>query len=162
MQEPDAAHPLQPSSRPVIVDDRAQALARYPHGRIVGDLFFVSGVSSRRFDNTHAGVTVHADGRVEKDIAAQTRAVIENIDAILRAGGASLSHVVDITVFLVDIKDYAGMNAVWNTFFDAHAGPARTTVAVHELPHPNLLIEMKAVAHVPHLAGAAPHHQGAR
>lgn len=136
---------IQPN-RPIILDDRAQALARYPHARVVGNLVFVSGISSRRPDNTHDGVTIHADGRVEKDIRAQSRAVLENIRAILRAAGADLDHVVDITVFLVDMKDYAGMNEVYNEFFTKEAGPARTTVAVHQLPHPNLLVEMKAVA----------------
>ena len=77
-------------TRPVILDDRAQALAHYPHARVVGDLVFVSGVSSRRFDNTHEGVITHADGRVEKDIRAQTRAVLENIATILRAAGGGL------------------------------------------------------------------------
>lgn len=136
---------IQPN-RPIILDDRAQALARYPHARVVGNLVFVSGISSRRPDNTHDGVTIHADGRVEKDIRAQSRAVLENIRAILRAAGADLDHVVDITVFLVDMKDYVGMNEVYNEFFTKEGGPARTTVAVHQLPHPNLLVEMKAVA----------------
>lgn len=135
------------TSKPILLDDRAQALARYPHARVVGDFVYVSGVSSRRFDNTHEGVTVHADGRVEKDIRAQTRAVLVNIRTILEAAGASLSDVVDMTVFLVDMKDYAGMNEIWNEVFPVAAqAPARTTVAVHQLPHPNLLVEMKAVA----------------
>jgi 2-aminomuconate deaminase len=133
-------------NRPIILDDRAQALARYPHGRVVGDFVFVSGVSSRRSDNTHDGVTIHPDGRVEKDIRVQTRAVIENIRAILQATALDLTDVVDMTVYLVDMQDYAGMNEVWNTYFTKEDGPARTTVAVHQLPHPNLLIEMKAVA----------------
>lgn len=138
--------PVTSPNHALIVDDRAQALAAYPHARRVGDLVFVSGISSRRFDNTHEGVTIHADGRVDKDIRAQTRAVLKNIDAILRTGGLDLSHVVDITVFLVDMRDYAAMNEVYNEFFTATTGPARTTVGVHQLPHPNLLIEMKAVA----------------
>lgn len=132
----------------VILDDRAAALARYPHARVVGDVVYVAGVSSRRADNSHEGVTLHADGHVDKDIAVQTAAVLRNIDVILQAAGSGLRDVVDITVFLVDMQDYAGMNAVWNQFFGDKAGaPARTTVAVHQLPHPNLLIEMKAVAH---------------
>jgi 2-aminomuconate deaminase len=134
----------------IIVDDRAAALARYPHARVVGDLIFVSGISSRRSDNSHEGVTLHGDGRVDKDIGAQTRAVIKNIEAILAAAGARLENVVDITVFLVDMADYGGMNAVWNEFFiDKLTAPARTTVAVHQLPHPNLLVEMKATALLP-------------
>jgi 2-aminomuconate deaminase len=110
----------------------------------------VSGVSSRRHDNTWEGVTIHADGRVEKDIKVQTAAVLHNIRVILAAAGADLKDVVDMTVYLVDMADYAGMNAVWNEhFLDKVTGPARTTVAVHQLPHPNLLIEMKAVALLP-------------
>jgi 2-aminomuconate deaminase len=137
------------AGKPIILDDRAQALARYPHARVANGFVFVSGISSRRFDNSHAGVTVHADGRVDKDIKAQTRAVLENIDVILRAAGASLADVVDITVFLVDMKDYAGMNEVYNEVFTKELGPSRTTVAVHQLPHPNLLVEMKAIAVAP-------------
>lgn len=129
-----------------ILEDRAAALANYPHARRVGDLIFVSGVSSRRFDNTHAGVTIHPDGSRELDIREQTRAVIQNIEVILAAAGAGLENVVDILVMLVDMKDYAGMNEVYNEYFDALTGPVRTTCAVHQLPHPNLLIEMKVVA----------------
>ena len=137
-------------NRPIILDDRAAALARYPHGRVVGDLVFVAGVSSRRPDNTHEGVTIHADSRVEKDIRAQTRAVLGNINAILADSGCALKDVVDMSVFLVDMADYAGMNEVWNEHFtDKATAPARTTVAVHQLPHPNLLVEMKAVALLP-------------
>ncbi len=143
------------TGKPIILEDRAQALARYPHARVVGDLVFVSGVSSRRFDNSHAGVTVHADGRVDKDIKAQTQAVLDNIGVILRAAGAGLEDIVDITVFLVDMKDYAGMNEVYNRHFTKEEGPARTTVGVRELPHPNLLVEMKAVAALRDAGGAS-------
>lgn len=138
---------LMPSTA-YILDDRAGALANYPHARRAGDLIFVSGVSSRRADNTHAGVTIAPDGSTVLDIAEQTRAVIENIRAILAAAGAGLEQIVDMYVMLVDMKDYAGMNAVYNEYFDAASGPARTTCAVHQLPHPNLLIEMKAIAYV--------------
>lgn len=135
---------------PIILDDRAAALARYPHGRVVGDMVYVSGISSRRPDNTWDGVTIHPDGRVDKDITAQTAAVLNNIRVILQAAGADLHDVVDITVFLVDMADYAGMNGVWNEHFtDKVTAPARTTVAVHQLPHENLLVEMKAVALLP-------------
>lgn len=134
------------AGKPVILDDRAQALARYPHARVAGGFVWVSGISCRRPDNTHEGVTVHADGRVDKDIRAQTRAVLENIRAILQAAGRDLEHVVDITVYLTDMRDYAGMNEIYNTYFTKEGGPARTTVGVRELPHPNLLVEMKATA----------------
>ena len=146
------------TTTPYILADRAGALANYPHARRVGDLIFVSGVSSRRADNTHAGVTIERDDsgavvKVHKDITAQARAVIQNIGVILERAGASLADVVDFTVFLVDMDDYPGFNAVYNEFFNAQSGPARTTVAVHQLPHPNLLVELKVVAY--HPLGAA-------
>lgn len=141
-------------NEPIILDDRAAALARYPHARVVGAgegaLVFVAGVSSRRADNSHEGVVIHAGGRVETDIHAQTLAVLKNIEAILAAAGATLADVVDMTVFLVDMQDYAGMNRAWNErYTDKQHAPARTTVAVHQLPHPNLVVEMKAVALLP-------------
>ncbi len=134
-------------SESFVVPELAQPLAHYPHARRVGDLIFVSGVSCRRADNTHQGVTVHEDGTVEKRIGEQAEAVLENIGRILKEAGASLADVVDVTVFLVDMDDYAGFNEVYNRYFDADTGPTRTTVAVHQLPHPNLLVELKVVAH---------------
>jgi 2-aminomuconate deaminase len=65
---------------------------------------------------------------------------------ILKAAGGTLKNLLDITVFLVDMKDYAAFNIVYNKYFDAQTGPTRTTVAVKELPNPRLLIEIKAVA----------------
>jgi 2-aminomuconate deaminase len=129
--------------------DKAQPLGNYPHVKRVGDFIYVSGTSSRRPDNSHAGVTIHPDGRVDKDIREQTKAVIENIGALLRSMDAGLEHLVDMTTFLVDMEDFKGYNEVYGTFFDHATGPTRTTVAVHQLPHPNLLIEIKAVAYKP-------------
>ncbi len=135
-------------SEPVIAEGRAPALANYPHARRVGDLLFVSGVSCRRPDHSHVGVEVDADGTIHRDVAVQTRAVIENIEAILQVAGGELADLVDLTVFLIDMADYGEFNRAYNEYFDAETGPARTTVAVHQLPHPNLAIEIKAVAHL--------------
>lgn len=118
----------------------------YPHYRRAGDFIFVSGTSSRRPDNTIAGAAVDAAGDVQFDIRAQTRAVIDNIGAILHAAGASLADVVEVGTFLVDMVDFAGYNEVYGEYFTAATGPARTTVAVRELPHPHLRIEIRAVA----------------
>ncbi len=82
------------------------------------------------------------------DIRVQTRAVIENMRDILRGAGSDLSDLVEVSCFLVSMNDFGGFNEVWAEFFD-ESGPCRTTVAVHQLPHPLLLIEMKAVACVP-------------
>lgn len=132
-----------------ILDAHAAALGNYPHARRVGDFVYVSGTSSRRPNNTHVGATRRSDGTWELDIEAQTRAVILNIEKILEAAGCSLADVVDITTFLVSMSDFGGYNRVYGEFFDAHTGPTRTTVAVSELPHPNLLIEVKAIAYKP-------------
>jgi len=139
MAEPDS----------VVVAGRAAPRGAYPHLRVAGDLIFVSGTSSRAEDDSIVGAEVAADGRVHLDITAQTRAVLENLDATLGAVGASLGDVVEVTSFLVDMADFDAYNAVYAEFFSAESGPARTTVAVRELPHPQLLIEIKAVAHRP-------------
>ncbi|OVZ65216.1 2-aminomuconate deaminase [Pigmentiphaga sp. NML030171] len=135
------------SSPSAVVSGRAAPLGRYPHFRRAGPFLFVSGTSSRRSDNTHAGVEILPDG-VRLDIREQTRAVIQNIAAILQEAGASLSDLVEVSTFLVDMDDFAGYNEVYNEFF-GYDGPARTTVAVRQLPHPHLLIEIKAVAYAP-------------
>ena len=74
--------------------------------------------------------------------------MIENIRDILQTVGAGLEHVVEITSYLVNMNDFAGYNEVYGEFFN-YDGPARTTVAVHQLPHPHLLIEIRAVAYKP-------------
>eukprot|EP01111_Echinosteliopsis_oligospora_P005969 TRINITY_DN1979_c0_g1_i2.p1 TRINITY_DN1979_c0_g1~~TRINITY_DN1979_c0_g1_i2.p1 ORF type:complete len:183 (-),score=81.07 TRINITY_DN1979_c0_g1_i2:31-504(-) len=132
-----------------ILETRAKSLAHYPHARLAGGMLYVSGISSRRPDNSVAGVKVKEDGSVEKDIKEQTKAVIENIEVILKAAGAGLNNLVDVTVFLVDMRDYAAYNEVYNTYFTAEHGPSRTTVQVVSLPGPHLLIEIKAVALCP-------------
>lgn len=136
-------------SEAFIFADRPGALAHYPHARRAGNLLFLSGLSSRRLDNSHVGVTLHDDGRIETDIEAQTQAVIDNMAILLERCGSSLKQVLDLTTFLVDMADFPGYNRIYNQRFDASTGPTRTTVAVHQLPHPNLLIEMKVVALIP-------------
>ena len=125
--------------------DRALPLGKYPHIKRVGNFIFVSGTSSRRPDNSHEGVEIHPDGSVTLDIKKQTKAVIQNINTLLESIGASIDNLVDVTTFLVNMEDFKGYNEVYSEFFD-HTGPTRTTVAVKELPHPNLLIEMKVIA----------------
>ena len=132
-----------------VLSDKAQPLGNYPHVKRVGDFIYVSGTSSRRPDNTHVGATQDEKGNWQLDIRAQTKAVIENVNILLRSLGADLKNVIDITTFLVDMKDFKGYNEVYGEFFDGLTGPTRTTVAVHQLPHPNLLIEIKAIAYLP-------------
>jgi 2-aminomuconate deaminase len=131
-----------------VVASKARPRGRFPHVTRAGDLLFVSGTSARRPDNTIAGASADEMGAVTLDIREQTRAVIENIRDILRSVGADLSNLVEISSFLVNMNDFLGYNEVYGEYFD-ETGPTRTTVAVHQLPHPHLLIEMKAVAYAP-------------
>jgi 2-aminomuconate deaminase len=120
----------------------------YPAVKRAGDFLFVSGTSSRRPDDTIEGAeAVDAMGTMRFDTAVQTRAVLRRIQALLEAEGASLADAVEVTSYLVDMGDFAAYNAAYREFFpDAAAGPARTTVAVHALPHPHLRIEIRLVA----------------
>jgi 2-aminomuconate deaminase len=131
-----------------VVPGKAQPRGKYPHVKRAGDYLFVSGTSSRRADNTIAGAEVDPLGSTQLDIRAQTRAVIQNISDILASVGANLTDLVEISSYLVNMNDFAGYNEVYNQYFNEY-GPARTTVAVHQLPHPHLLIEMKAIAYKP-------------
>lgn len=131
-----------------VVAGKAKPRGRFPHIRRAGDFLFVSGTSSRLPDNSIAGAAVDPMGVTNLDVRVQTRAVIENIRDILASEGADLSDVVEVSCFLTNMNDFGGFNATWAEFFD-ESGPTRTTVAVHQLPHPLLLVEMKAVAYAP-------------
>lgn len=132
-------------SRSEVLAHKATPRGAYPHVKVVGDLVFVSGTSSRRPNNTIAGADI-ADGVTVFDVAVQTRAVIENIGEILQAVGASLADLVQVTCYLVDMTDFDAYNSAYAEYFDASSGPTRTTVAVRELPHPDLRIEIQAIA----------------
>lgn len=131
-----------------VLDTMAKPRGKYPHVKRAGDFLFVSGISSRRPDNTFEGASSDAMGATTLDIRAQTRAVIENIAKILQSAGAGLDDLVQVTCYLVNMNDFKGYNEVYGEFF-SHGGPTRTTVAVHQLPHPHILIEINAVAFRP-------------
>ncbi|MBT8303660.1 MAG: RidA family protein [Bacteroidia bacterium] len=121
----------------------------YPHTKRVGDFIFVSGTSSRRPDNSIAGVDIIDEmGTKRLNIEVQTREVIKNIQKNLAKEGATLADIVDVTSFLVNMNDFAGYNKAYAEFFNAETGPARTTVAVHQLPHPDLVVEIKVMAYI--------------
>ncbi|GAC1032297.1 RidA family protein [Pseudomonas sp. No.21] len=135
-------------NRSTVVAGKATPRGRFPHIKRAGDFLYVSGTSSRRPDNSFEGVEVDAMGTTNLDIRAQTRAVIENIRDILASENATLQNLVEISTFLVDMNDFGPYNQVYAEYFD-ESGPTRTTVAVHQLPHPHLRIEIKAVAYAP-------------
>lgn len=131
-----------------VLEGKAKPRGKFPHVKRAGDFLFVSGTSARRPDNTIAGAQVDAMGTTSLDIREQTHAVIENIRDILLSEGAELNDLVEITTYLVSMNDFGGYNEVYGKYFD-YTGPTRTTVAVHQLPHPHLLIEMRAIAYKP-------------
>ncbi|MBY5990889.1 RidA family protein [Ferrimonas balearica] len=131
-----------------VLAHKAKPRGRFPHVKRAGDFIYISGTSSRRSDNSFVGVEVDEMGTTALDIRAQTQAVIDNLSDILASVDCRLSDLVEITSFLVNMNDFGGYNAVYAANFDEE-GPTRTTVAVHQLPHPHLLIEMKAVAYKP-------------
>ena len=122
----------------------------YPHVKRAGNFIFVSGTSSRRPDNSIAGVDIIDEmGTKFLNIEVQTREVLNNIDENLKKIGASLKDVIDVSTFLVNMNDFGGYNKAYAEFFDKETGPTRTTVAVHQLPHPDLVVEIKVTAYKP-------------
>ncbi len=131
-----------------VLKEKAIPRGAYPHFNRTGPFVFISGTSSRRNDNTIVGAGVDEMGTTALDIRAQTEACIENIRDILKSAGGDLENLVELSTFLVNINDFGGYNEIYGNYF-SYEGPARTTVAVHQLPHPHLLIEIKGIAYIP-------------
>lgn len=123
-------------------------LGAYARWRRAGDLVFIAGVSARLPSGEIDGVLRDGDG-VRHDVAAQTRRVLQTIAALVQeAGGAGLADCVDMQAFLVHAEDFTAFNAAYGAFFPGEV-PTRTTVVVRALPHPDMVVEIKAVACVP-------------
>ncbi len=136
-------------SKTKVLKGKATPRGKYPHGRRAGDYIFISGTSARQADNTIIGAEAADEmGTSNLDIRVQTREVLKNIADILASFDATLADLTEITAFLVNMNDFAGYNEAYGEVFD-YDGPARTTVAVHQLPHPQLAIEIKAIAYKP-------------
>jgi 2-iminobutanoate/2-iminopropanoate deaminase len=128
-----------PEHRPVTAPDLPKPAGPYSPAVVFDRLVFVAG----------QGAADPATGRlVGDDIAAQTEQVLANIAAILEAAGSSLQHVVRCGVFLVDMSEFAAMNAVYERMFGDNR-PARTTVQAAALPAPGLRVEIDCIAYVP-------------
>jgi 2-aminomuconate deaminase len=120
----------------------------YPHARRSGDLLFLSGVGPRMPDsNAIPGNIYNEEGElIAYDFHSQCNQVFENVRAILESAEADLGHLVDITVFLTDMKnDFSSFNEIYSEFFRGFS-PCRTTVEVGSLPTP-IAIELKCIAH---------------
>ena len=122
-------------STPVVSSRAPRPVGSYPHARRFGNLLFVSGIGPRDKD------TDSIPGGIEE----QTRSCIENVKAILEDAGSSLEKVIDVTVFLTDLRsDFAAFNRVYGDYFGA-IRPTRTTVGVVALPTA-ISIELKVLA----------------
>ena len=122
------------------------ALGNYSHAVVWKDLIFVAGIASRDpVSNSVPGLVLDGSGKkISYDIVEETKATLRNIKHILEGAGSDLEHVLDVTVFLTDMKDFQAYNKVYGEFFGQHR-PARTTVGVSSLPG-NISIEMKVIA----------------
>ena len=119
----------------------------YPHARRVGNLLFLSGVGPReRGSKTIPGVELGPNGEIQSyDIQTQCRSVFNNVKMILEDAGSSWDDIVDVTVFLTNMKsDFATFNRVYAEYFAGNQ-PCRTTVEVGALPTP-IAVELKVIA----------------
>ena len=124
-----------------------EAVGHYPHARRVGDLLFLSGVGPReRGTKKIPGVELDAQGEiVSYDIEVQCRSVFKNVRAILEDSGSSWDRLVDVTVYLTDMKsDFPTYNRLWAEYFAINP-PCRTTLEIGALPTP-IAIELKCIA----------------
>ena len=133
-----------------VVEGAPPPLGAYSPAVIAGDFVFVSGQGARKAKTgKEAGVVIdHTGAVVAYDIQVQTRTVLENLKLVLAAADCGLQDVVDVSVFLKNIEDFAAYNSIYGEYFSGAKPPARTTVQVTGLPGKNY-IEIKATAYRP-------------
>ncbi|HPQ08145.1 MAG TPA: RidA family protein [Bacteroidia bacterium] len=135
------------TSKSIHSSKAAEPVGLYPHAKRVGNLLFLSGIGPReRGSKKIPGVVLDEKGNVVSyDIAAQTHSVFRNVKTVLEEAGSSLDKVIDVTVFLTNMKDdFKTFNQIWAEYFKENP-PCRTTVEVNALPTP-IAIEFKVIA----------------
>lgn len=138
-----------PKDSSIVSSRAAEPVGKFPHARRVGNLLFLSGIGPReRGTKTIPGVELSPDGQILKsDIEAQCHSVFRNVRLILEESGSSWEKLVDVTVFLTDMKrDFPTYNRLWAEYFPT-SPPCRTTVEINCLPTP-IAIELKCIATV--------------
>ncbi len=138
------------SNEHIHADQAPEPVGAYPHARRVGNLLFLSGVGPRqRGSKQIPGVTLDASGNIESyDIEMQCHAVFRNVKLILEASGAKWDDLVDVTVYLTNMKkDFPTFNRIYAEYFTGNK-PCRTTLEVNALPTP-IAIELKCIAAIP-------------
>lgn len=136
-----------PLNKPIYVQNAAEPVGAYPHARRFGELLFLSGIGPREPGKKEIpGVSLNSQGQItEYDIVTQTHSVMRNVQAVLAAAGGSLEDVLDVQVFLTNMKqDFAAFNKVYAEYFQDIA-PTRTTLEVGALPTP-IAVEVKIIA----------------
>ncbi len=134
---------------PIHTTTAATPVGAYPHALQAGNFLYLSGIGPRSaLDNSIPGLAVDAKGNYTAfDFAAQVHSVMANIKAVLTASNATWEQLIDVTVYLVDMKrDFVTFNQIYAEYFATHQ-PCRTTVAVSALPTP-IAIELKCVAYM--------------
>lgn len=135
------------SSEKINADKAPKPVGLYPHARKVGNLLFLSGIGPRDpKDNSVPGLTQSASGNYQEfDFEAQCHSVFNNVKKVLEASGAKWENLVDVTVFLTDMKrDFHTYNRIYAQYFKDNQ-PCRTTVGIDSLPTP-ICIELKCLA----------------
>ena len=136
---------------PGLISQRApEPVGAYPHAKRVGNLLLLSGVGPRRRGRKEIpGVTLDGQGNVTAyDIETQCRSCFDNVRAILEDAGSDWENIVDVLVFLTNMKqDFARFNALYAEYFagDGKPNPTRTTIEVGSLPTP-IAVELKVIA----------------
>ena len=134
-------------SRAFTSDRAPEAVGAFPHARRVGDLLFLSGIGPRvRGSRDIPGVTLGEDGEVESyDIETQCLSVFRNVRTVLEDAGSDWGRIVDVTVFLTDMRrDFPTFNRLYAEHF-AMNQPTRTTIEINRLPTP-IAVELKVIA----------------
>jgi 2-aminomuconate deaminase len=134
-------------SSPLLTEKAAKPLGLYPHSRKVGQLLFLSGIGPRKAGTDEIpGLTLDKYGNyITFDFEAQCRSVFENVKTVLEESGSKWENLVDVTVFLVNMKrDFHTYNKLYAEYFK-NAMPCRTTVEVSSLPS-SISIELKCIA----------------
>jgi len=131
----------------ITTENSSKPLGAYPHARRAGNLLFLSGIGSRNpKDNSIPGLELDKEGNIIKyDIEAECHAVFANVKAVLEASGSSWDKIIDVTVFLTNMKkDFPVYNKIYALYFTS-VQACRTTVEVKSLPTP-IAIELKVIA----------------
>lgn len=136
-------------SKSINAEMAPEPVGLYPHAKRVGNLLFLSGVGPReRGTKDIPGVVLNEQGEiVSYDLEKQCRSVFKNIKLILEASGSNWNNIVDVTVFLTNMKDdFKTYNKIWAEYFSINP-PCRTTIEINCLPTP-IAIELKVIATV--------------